>query len=496
MADTVAVIGSGLGGLTSAVLLARAGLHVILFERQPVTGGYAIQFKRQGFVFDPALHAVPAGGQGESFHNLMKCVGIEDRVPFIKLQPGPLVLLGNTKYSLPNEPDALFDYLCTCFPLETKNLRRFRKYIETYSNVYSRVLVDKVPIYKSLPPFLIKLPAFLAQSYQSTDVFFAKFFEDPVLKVLLFQYAIFMGIPMDEFPAVNFIMMVSLLMSKGMYSIKGGGGTLTRILTQQFTDSGGIIHKNTDITSIIVDKGRAVAVRCSKGNEYKVDAVVANTNMDELLKMTPQSNLPVSYVQTFRKLKPSISVVQLHIGLDCSVREFSIDRHLIFSFPDSDIDSCIKRQRESLIPEGFSVTAPGISDPELDSRYDRVLSIVGGVSGERWMALDDEAYKNAKETCRKRMLDQLEKNFPAIGKHIITTDLATPKTFHRYTGNPLGALMGFNCTCGVHKDLMTLSRFPLRNVFLASAWTDKLGGFMQCMKAGQDAAEKVIKVLS
>jgi phytoene dehydrogenase-like protein len=495
MTPKIAVIGSGLGGLTSAVILARAGFSVTVFERQPLTGGYAIQFKRKGFTFDPALHSVPAGGEGDIFFNLIKEIGIGDQISFIRLKNGPGVFLGGREFLLPNNPDQIYEYLSNSFPKEKNSIERFRSYIESHAKVYSGILLGNGPLCKSLPPFLAKLPVFLHQSYESTDHFLSKSFKDPVLKSLFFQYAIFMGIPMDEFPAVNFIMMAGMLLSKGMYSIAGGGGMLADVLVKQLLTSGGNILTNTEIVALNIENGKAVGVKDKLGNEYCTDVVIADTNVTELVRMTPDKFVSRSYKKVLSQLKPSISVVQLHIGLDCHAFDIGIKQHLYFYFPESDVDGCIKYQRDSLNPAGFSVTAPGISDPDTIPGNTRVLSVVGGVSGEKWLALDENSYSLAKEACCQLLLEKLYGLFPLLKGHVVITDLATPKTFYRYTGNPLGALMGFNCSCGTHQNLLKIGKFPIKNVFLAGAWTDKLGGFMMSMKAGQKAAEGAVRLM-
>jgi hypothetical protein len=63
----------------------------------------------------------------------------------------------------------------------------------------------------------------------------------------------------------------------------------------------------------------------------------------------------------------------------------------------------------------------------------------------------------------------------------------------RYTGNPAGAILGFACRMGVHRPLLAASSLPVRRLAVASAWTDKLGGFLQVVKAGVAAAEKTAK---
>ena len=57
----VIVIGSGLGGLTSANRLARSGHSVLLLEHHHQLGGLATWFKRKGHIFDVSLHGFPHG---------------------------------------------------------------------------------------------------------------------------------------------------------------------------------------------------------------------------------------------------------------------------------------------------------------------------------------------------------------------------------------------------------------------------------------------------
>src|ERR1700733_1790040 len=52
----VVVIGAGVGGLTSAALLSKAGFSVCVLEKEPHVGGYLAGFRRKNFRFDTAIH--------------------------------------------------------------------------------------------------------------------------------------------------------------------------------------------------------------------------------------------------------------------------------------------------------------------------------------------------------------------------------------------------------------------------------------------------------
>ena len=74
------VIGAGLGGLGAAGYLARAGRKVAVLEHHTVPGGYAHEFKRRGFRFEVALHALDGVGPGGWLGPMLEDLGVTDRV--------------------------------------------------------------------------------------------------------------------------------------------------------------------------------------------------------------------------------------------------------------------------------------------------------------------------------------------------------------------------------------------------------------------------------
>ena len=80
------VIGAGVGGLTCANLLARAGLRVLLCEQHYVVGGYCSTFRRGGYVFDAASHFYPLLGNPATLTGrLLADLGVRTR--WVKMDP-------------------------------------------------------------------------------------------------------------------------------------------------------------------------------------------------------------------------------------------------------------------------------------------------------------------------------------------------------------------------------------------------------------------------
>jgi phytoene dehydrogenase-like protein len=123
----VIVIGAGIGGLTSAALLSKAGLSVCVLEKEPRVGGYLAGFRRKHFIFDTAIHWLNQYGPDGIVDRLFKAIG-SDHPKAIEQQRIRRYKGENFDYLLTNHPDELRDRLILDFPEDKKGIERlFRK---------------------------------------------------------------------------------------------------------------------------------------------------------------------------------------------------------------------------------------------------------------------------------------------------------------------------------------------------------------------------------
>lgn len=496
MADPVVVIGGGLGGLSAGVALARKGHSVVLLEKEPHVGGYAIAFQRAGYTFDLALHVAPSGGPGEEFDRLAKGLGL-DGLAFIRLPESFRVFLKEGEFQVPNNYEGLFERLGEAFPAERDGLAAFRRNLEGHARVYSRLFDATVPKWRSVPPFLPRLPLFLRHTTLPVDRYAARFLRDRRVLSILFQCSAFMGVPPSEFPTITFMMMFHLLFTQGIYTIQGGGQSLTSALERRFRALGGKVVTRQAAARVLLRERAAVAVRTADGSEFAASGVVCGVSIPALVHdLIGAEHFPASYRRTLAALRPSVSASVVNLGLDCHPRDVGITNHISILLPDDDIDVCLKRQRDSRLLEGFAVTSNGASDPAAPVGLARALSVVGQAELRHWQGLSDAAYRAAKEEMIDDALAKIERRFPGLRSHVQFRCAATPRTMARYTGNPDGAILGFDTSCGMHRRVMAVSRTPFDNVVVAGAWTDRLGGFMPSVKAGVEAAERLARRLA
>jgi prolycopene isomerase len=486
------VVGAGLGGLAAAVAMARAGHPVTLIERGARPGGYAVAFQRGGFRFDPALHVTAGGGPGGEFRRMADELGLA--VEFVRLARGFDIRLGERRIDLPNDWRGFFDTLAALAPAERRGLDDLRRDLERHAPAYRDLFDPSVSRLRTVPPFLPRLPRFLRHALLPAADYLASFVRDPATRALLFAPAVFMGLPPSRFPALTWQMMTWILLSGGMYTIRGGGQALTDALTARLRESGGELVTGVEVARIDVRGGRAVGVTTGDGRCFPAGAVVSAVSLPATLDLLAGAGQAMErHRRNLAGLAPSTSTLVLSCGLACDPAEAGIESHITLAFPDADLE----RIMAGSDPPGasFSLVAPGLTDPAGASPSPRSVSVVAAVAGAAWIGLDRAAYRERKERTIGMMLAGIDRRFPGLAGRVSVTDLATPATMARYTGNPDGAILGFAETPGAHRRMMAAERLPVRGCFAAGAWTSHLGGFMQTVKSGLDAARRVARFL-
>lgn len=119
--DTI-IIGSGAGGLATAICLAREGQKVLVLEQHDVPGGWCHSFYLNGHRFTPGVHYVGLLGEGEATSDLYKGLGIANDLVFFRMNPDAYehVRIGEERFDFPSNFDELIHRLSERFPKEKK----------------------------------------------------------------------------------------------------------------------------------------------------------------------------------------------------------------------------------------------------------------------------------------------------------------------------------------------------------------------------------------
>ncbi|MBR4223076.1 MAG: NAD(P)/FAD-dependent oxidoreductase [Victivallales bacterium] len=402
----IVVIGSGLGGLTSANRLARAGHSVLLVEQHSQIGGLATYFRRKSHIFDVALHGFPVGMR----KSLRKYWGREfsDRVIQVKS-----IRFDNPQYSL----ESTFD-----------------------TADFSSKLTDhfKIP-QETVKAFFDALAAmnYYDQNTEKTGELFNRFFpgRTDVWRFLMEPITYANGSTLNE-PAISYGIVFGNFMSEGVYTFLGGTDCMLKMMEQELLKNGVDMEKSCRADKVLVEGGKVTGVVLN-GKEIGCKAVVFNGSMPRLVhEVVGDESFQKEFLEGLSQVRLSTSSCQVYMGIKPGEKlPFIGDLLFTSTYPTFDSDALCAR---TITSRTYSVYYPEIRPGTTG------YSIVASMNAryEDWAGMSREEYKAAKAAMVEDTLNAVSRYVPNIRTICDYTEAATPLTFSRYTGHLNGATFG------------------------------------------------------
>ena len=403
----VIIIGSGLGGLTSANMLAKNSHSVLLLEQHNNLGGLATWFKRRGgHIFDISLHGFPVG----MIKTCRKYWSPEIANSIIQLKG---IRFDNPQFSF-----------STTFDTED-----FTRILQERFNISRETIDDFFTTARSMN--------FYDDQQMTTRELFERFFpgRDDVVRMLMEPIAYANGSTLDD-PAITYGIVFSNFMSKGVYTFQGGTDKIIGEMQTELMKNGVDIRTKSLVEKIII-QDRKVAGVIANGKTIKSKSVISNGNLKSTIhKLVGDENFSESFIEEARKVRLNNSSCQVYIGIK---KGETIDYigDLVFTSVAEKFDS-EKLCSRNITSRTFSIYYPNIRPGS------EMYSIVSSTNAnyEDWASLSEEEYRASKEELIKSTLDVLEKYIPGVREKIDYLEAATPKTFERYTLHLGGASFG------------------------------------------------------
>ena len=405
----VVVIGSGLGGLTSANILARQGYSVLLLEHHYQLGGMATWFKRRGgHIFDISLHGFPMG-------MIKSC-----RKYWTQEIADSIVQLKGIRFENPQ------------FSLRT-----------TFDRVdFTRILIEEFGIApETVTAFFDKARSMNFFDDQATTIrqLFEEFFpgRDDVVRLLMEPITYANGSTLDD-PAITYGIVFSNFMHKGVYTFEGGTDALVTKMKEELIRNGVDVRIRTLVEKIEVSDDRQVQAVVVNGRRIKCRAVMSNANLKTtILKLVGEDHFDKSYVESTQAVRLNSSSCQVYMALKPGEGFDEDVGDLLFHSEHSgfDIDAMLSMNVSSrTFSFYYPRTRPG------SDRWMIVSST--NANYKDWADLSDEDYLAAKADLEETTLDCLEQYVPDVRAKLDHIEAATPRTFEHYTRHIAGSSFG------------------------------------------------------
>ncbi|MBN1376462.1 MAG: NAD(P)-binding protein [Dehalococcoidia bacterium] len=489
------VIGAGLGGISAATSLAKAGKRVLLMEKHNVPGGYASSFLRGRFEFEVALHELSGLGNEENpgpIWKLLKGNEVARRVEFLYM---PEVLRGyypDFDITLPIGREKYTETLCRQFPGEADGLRKFMDIMWDFADQALKAnRIGMKAVMQDASTFTTLMTYYGKTLSQVLNPLVA---DEKARAVIGQTWGYYCQPPSKLSFLIHCLGTVSYI-KFGPSHIRGTSQCLSQGFIDIFEEYGGQTWFNTGAKHILTSRGRIKGVLADDGTEIATPYVVCNANpVTAVLQLLGRDKVPSWYLERIGAWGPGASTVNVYAGLDCDSREVGLTVHENFISTSYDLDGQYYNMKKSVDfePDGIALTAYNIADKTLSPPGTSSIVITAIAYAEPWLKLKPAEYHEAKQRLAGKMIKLADKVAPGLSQHIETVDVATPLTNIRYTNNPGGSIIGFdeNYT-GTAMDHLPM-KGPVEGLYFAGAWVNIGGGFEPCMASGVLAARSVL----
>ena len=458
----VIVIGSGLGGLTGANVLAKAGHRVLLLEHHYQFGGLATWFTRKGgHIFDISLHGFPVG-----------------------------MIKSCRKYWTKEIADSI---------VQLKDIRFVNPQMDVWTTFtredYTRVLVEQFGLAReNVESFYDYLRAmnYYDNNTETTGEMLERFFpgRDDVKRLLMEPIAYANGSTLDD-PAITYGIVFSNFMGSGVYTFRGGSDLLIEKMIAELKKNGVEVRKKVMVDRILVEErnGRKVAcgIVATSGRVIRAKAVLSNANIkNTIFKLAREENFPSDFVDAARAVRINSSSCQVYLG----IRKGESIPHigdLVFTSENPKFSSRELTDFRTT-SRTFSVYYPD-TRPGSD-RYTVVVSLNGQYGDWNELSLDD--YEREKNRLIEESIVALEKFIPDVRAKIDWKEAATPRTIERYTTHFSGTSFGTKFE-GLKVSMELPEKLP--GLYHAGSVGIIMSGWLGTINYGVIVANKIDKAL-
>jgi len=439
----IVIIGSGLGGFVSAIILAKEGYKVCVFEKNQQFGGNLQTFSRDKVIFDTGVHYIGGLSEGQNLNYYFKYLEILDEIELKKMDEKgyDIITFDNDPIEYPhsqgykNFAKSLLEH----FPDE-KNA------IDAYCEKMNAVC-DHFPLYrlKESKAYYENPTLFEERAKEFIDTLT----ENEKLRAVLAGSNLLYAGDAEKTPMYMHALAVNSYIESSYRCVRGGS-QITKALLKKLKEYGGEAFKRQEVTYIETDNGIVTAVHTAAGKIIKGDIFISNVDPKMTLKMLSPDLFRKSYLGRINEIESTIAAFSLYLAFKPG--SFKYMNYNYYHFKDTDsVWDALDYTQENW-PRAYMVSM-GINNPNEEWGDNMtVLTYMRFEEMAPWMHTFNTAanknergqtYEEFKAQKSEVLINELEKKFPNIRQCLKSVHASTPLSYRDYIGCNNGSMYGY-----------------------------------------------------
>lgn len=436
----IVITGSGLGGLLSAVILAREGMKVCVLEKDKQIGGCLQTYSIHKKVYDSCVHYIGGLGKGHTLNRIFSYAGIMDKLKLKAYDTNAFdkVAFGDdeTEYPLAQGGDNFIEQLLPYFPHERKALEEYIKLLK-YTG-------DHFPLYRLRTGDASEKAA--VSSWELTQTIQKLTGNITLQNVLTGNNLLYAGVAGKTPFYLHALVTESYIHSA--HKVLPGSSQISKLLWQELRSHGGEIIRNTEVTKLVEENGKLTHAVTEDGNMVYGKQFIANIHPEVLLSLLDSKLIRPAYRKRINDLQQTVSSFLLNLVLAPGV--IPMRHYNLYWNAKDDPWEAIQYKQEDW-PANYAAfftedkDFPGFAESiSILSymHYDEVAEWADTHNRTGHEASRGISYEDFKEEKEMVLLNEVSKRIPGLKENVIARSSATPLTYRDYTGTPGGSLYG------------------------------------------------------
>jgi len=451
------IIGSGMGGLTTAALLSDLGWKVCVLEQHYTAGGYTHSYDRGDYEWDVGVHYI--GDVGAKTRTRM----VFDFLTAGKLKWAAMddeydrFFIGDRVYSAIAGKRQFRDNLVARFPKEEQAIDQYLKLLSTVGkgmSVYSMGrLLKPWQRFIAWPYLKLKLPSLL---FRNTYEVLSELTQDQDLIAVICGQWGDMGLPPKRSAFMVHAMIARHYMYGGYYPV-GGSWKIAEMIIPRIQKAGGEVFTYASVKKIVLDGKQVVGVEMADGHTIDCACVVSSAGVENTFShlLPAEAVTRAGYDPLLKRVKPSMAHLGVYIGLQETAEQLGLPKTNFWIYPENDFDAAVDDfmgDPQAPFPVVY-ISFPSAKDPDYERRRPgtATIEIVAPApyawfekwQGTIWGKRGDD-YDAFKAELGERLMQYVYDKLPQLNGKVDYYEVSTPLSTDHFCAYRYGELYGLD----------------------------------------------------
>lgn len=427
------IIGSGLGGLSAGLHLAKNNKKVLILEKNSLPGGVVTTFKKGRFEFNMGLNDLYDFGSIEKpgkVREILKDYNIDieaDVVPFNALIKEDAT---NSTFVARGGIDEFFVELEKLKSGSSNSLKEFLRVIKEVNDATQKL--ENGEDVSEYSKFLKYIDSNVIDAL--TDLKMPK----ETINRLGFMW-IYLGSPLNKLAFTDFAVFMYKLIFKKRCVLKNKNLDLVLKMVNRYQDLGGKIYYHSNVEEIVDEDIKQV--KTSDGKIYKCKNVICDTSKRYVYtNLIKKENEEVKKLENARTIGPNAVIV--YLGLNKDYKTLGLEYFHYYHFESLNSDNV--KNMNKLYHKTFEATVLNVVNEFASPKNTTVMELKTYYFDNLWYNITPEGMVKLKEDIAEDLIRQFEESFNIdISEFIEEIEVVTPISIREFTNALDGSIMGY-----------------------------------------------------